>query len=159
MGSYGFEGFLNIPLSDKVAIRLVGFLQEDGGWIDEVPASITFPGSGITVDNTGNVNPHHNQPSKDTNDLNTQGLRAALGIDLSDNWTALASVVHQSHEADGLFADQQNNSAVGEGNVQRFFDDESEDESWANTCKGDIANKHMVSAIIAFFIMVKSILI
>ena len=137
--SYSFEGFLNIPVSDNVAIRLVGFAQEDGGWIDEVPASITFPGSGISVSNSGNPDPNHNQVKSDTNDLSTQGLRAALGINLSENWSAVVSVIHQSHEADGLFADQQN-SAVGEGNIERFYNDESEDEwtQYGITLKGDV---------------------
>lgn len=138
--SNSFEGFVNIPLAENAALRLVGFSIEDGGWIDEVPASMTFPGSGITVNNTGNGDSAQNQVDSNVNDLSTDGLRAALGIDLNERWNVQASAIRQKHKADGLFADQQNDPAVGEGNVQRFFEDGSEDE-WTQlgiTLTGDL---------------------
>ncbi len=36
------EGFVNIPLSDRVAIRLVGYYDYEGGYINNVPSSNTY---------------------------------------------------------------------------------------------------------------------
>ena len=40
------EGFVNIPLSDKAALRVVGWDEHDGGYIDNVLGSRTYPTSG-----------------------------------------------------------------------------------------------------------------
>ena len=45
------EGFVNIPLSQNMALRLVGYNDRDGGYIDSVADSITYPVSGITKTN------------------------------------------------------------------------------------------------------------
>ena len=33
------EGFVNIPLSDRMALRLVGYNKVQGGFIDNVPGT------------------------------------------------------------------------------------------------------------------------
>ena len=43
------EGFVNVPLSDKVAVRLVGYEEIDGGYIDNVPGSLHYAGSDFTL--------------------------------------------------------------------------------------------------------------
>ena len=51
------EGFVNAPLSDSVALRLVGWYQHDAGYIDNVPGTRAFrplPG-GIVVNNNALV--------------------------------------------------------------------------------------------------------
>jgi outer membrane receptor protein involved in Fe transport len=135
---YSAEGFVNIPLSETAAIRLVGWSKEDGGWIDQVAADLTFPRSGITVSNTGNANDAQNTVGDDVNELTNQGLRAALKIDLNDSWTGTASVMHQEQESDGVFADDP--YGVGQGKVERFFDDSSNDEwtQYGINLKGDL---------------------
>ena len=45
------ESFINIPLSENAAIRIVGYNDKDAGYIDSVSDSITFPLSGITKGN------------------------------------------------------------------------------------------------------------
>ena len=45
------ESFINIPLSENAAIRIVGYNDKDAGYIDSVSDSITFPLSGITRGN------------------------------------------------------------------------------------------------------------
>lgn len=37
-----FEGFVNLPAGDKAAIRLVGYYDKEGGYIDNVPHSVTY---------------------------------------------------------------------------------------------------------------------
>ena len=65
------EGFVNIPLSENVAMRFVGFNDDDGGYIDSVSDSITFPVSGITRTNEMFIEDNFNDAVK-------EGYRAAL---------------------------------------------------------------------------------
>ncbi len=137
---YSVEGFVNIPLSERTALRLVGWYVEDGGWIDVVEGSQTFTYSGITVTNTGNDDPNKNTVEKDYNTLTNTGARAALGIDLNNSWTATASIVAQKQESDGVFADQPDPGGPGQGKVLRFFQDDYKDQ-WSQlglTIKGDL---------------------
>lgn len=137
---YSAEGFANIPLADHAAIRLVAWHVEDGGWIDVVPASLTLSRSGITVTNSGNANPAHNTVEEDYNAVTNTGARAALGIDLNDAWTAAASVIAQSQQSDGVFADQPGPGGPGQGKVERFFQDNYADAwtQWGLTFTGDL---------------------
>src|SRR3984957_8667322 len=41
---YTGEGFINIPIGSAAAIRLVGWYEKDGGYINNVPGSMTYPG-------------------------------------------------------------------------------------------------------------------
>ena len=53
------EGFLNLPMSDRAAIRLVAWNKHDAGYIDNVYGTRTFPswdadsGGNGTIDNAG----------------------------------------------------------------------------------------------------------
>ena len=132
------EGFVNFPIGNNAAIRLVGWYVEEGGWIDEIAGSLTLPFSGLTVSNSGNSDPNLNQVESDANTLTTSGLRAMLGIDLNDSWTVDASVMFQEQKSEGVFADQP--SSAGQGNVLRFFNDDHVDE-WVQfglTINGDL---------------------
>src|SRR5574338_1274642 len=44
---YTAEGFVNIPISDKAAVRLVGFYDQTAGFVDNVHGTVTYPASGI----------------------------------------------------------------------------------------------------------------
>ena len=48
---YSLEGMVNIPLSDRVAVRLVAWNLHEGGYIDNVKGSQTYPTSGVTINN------------------------------------------------------------------------------------------------------------
>jgi iron complex outermembrane receptor protein len=94
------EGFVNIPLGDKAAIRLVGFDEHDGGYIDNVFKSRTFtlnPGDGTIAENNAAY------VKKNFNDVDTYGGRAALKIDLNDQWSVTPSVIYQHQLANGVF--------------------------------------------------------
>ena len=132
---YLFEGMVNIPLSDRAALRLVGWHKEDAGFIDNVPYSHTFRNANIragltdpaliakaadiTVDNADVV-------ESDFNEATTTGARASLGIDLSDNWTVAASVMRQELEASGVW--DHDPTQAGDLKVNRLLPDESDDE-------------------------------
>ena len=44
---YLAQGFVNVPLASKAAVRLVGWKRHDPGYIDNVFHERTFPTSGI----------------------------------------------------------------------------------------------------------------
>ena len=114
---YVLEGFVNFPISDNAAIRLVAWDQDNAGYIDNVFGTRTFPTSGITIDNAGLVENNYNT-SSDT------GARLALQVDLNEDWTILPSIMHQRTESNGSFAfDPQ----VGDLEIIRFYPEKYED--------------------------------
>ena len=130
------EGFVNFPIGTNGAIRLVGWYVEDGGWIDNVPASLTFtnqtnPATGMdfTVQNSGNADPTQNVVEDDVNSTTKQGLRVLLGVDLNEKWTFGASIKYQELESDGFFGHKPQDPTVGAGNVDRYFQDRNKDEA------------------------------
>jgi outer membrane receptor protein involved in Fe transport len=128
------EGFFNAPLGEHAALRLVGWYQHDAGFIDNVPGTRTFlprPG-GLSVNNADLV-------EKNFNDVDTVGARAALGIDLSDNMTATASVFGQDQKSRGTFGFD---PLVGDLRVQHFYPDRFHDRyaQAALTIEGKISN-------------------
>ncbi len=150
--SYSVEGFVNAPLSDKAAIRLVGWYLDEGGYIDNIAGSRTYQlegGFGYNADPNapyGRTNSIDNASllKEDFNELTKIGARAALRIELNDNWTADASVIYQDLETDGTWDHDPSN--VGDGRIQRFFADFSDDQFvQANiTLQGEIGNNLLV---------------
>lgn len=116
---YMFEGFVNVPITDSAALRVVAWHDKDGGYIDSVPDTITFPLSGITRASDPWVKNDFNESTK-------TGLRAALRVDLNDSWTATVSAMHQQTETDGIW--DHDPEALGSLKVSRFFDDRQNDE-------------------------------
>ncbi|MEY2926345.1 MAG: hypothetical protein RL367_822 [Pseudomonadota bacterium] len=128
------EGYINAPLSDRAAIRIVGWYQHNAGFIDNVLGTRRFlpqPG-GLSVTNTAFV-------KKDYNDSDIIGGRAALKIDLDDSWTASASVIGQSQTSKGSFG---SDPRVGDLKVQHFGPEDSKDRfiQGALTIQGKIGN-------------------
>ena len=56
-GDFGavYEGFVNAPLGESAAVRLVGWYRDDGGYIDNIPGSRTYATSGVTQNNAAFV--------------------------------------------------------------------------------------------------------
>ncbi len=94
---YNLNGFANLPLGERAAVRLVAWHKELGGFIDEVPTSMTFPGPQTnTVDNSAYVR-------ENANEVTTTGLRALLKIDLNDNWSVTPGIIVQQSDHEGYF--------------------------------------------------------
>jgi iron complex outermembrane receptor protein len=136
------EGYANIPIADNAAIRLVGWLEHDAGYIDNVAGTDlaagivngvrTYPASGIQINNAALVKNNYNS-------ADIFGGRAALKIDLDDNWTITPSLIAQETRANGSFAFD---PAVGDLKVVKFTPEYIHD-SWyqaALTIEGKIAN-------------------
>jgi iron complex outermembrane recepter protein len=90
--SYDVNGMVNLPVvKDKVAVRLVGFYGEEGGYVDNVLG--TTPGG--TVTNAG--------LAKDNFDgRKSYGGRASVRANLNDRWTVTAGAAFQTADIDGL---------------------------------------------------------
>jgi outer membrane receptor protein involved in Fe transport len=136
---YGLDGFINIPINDRMAARLVGWYKDQGGWIDNVPGELYYPASGITRSNADVV-------EKDFNTSKVYGLRGQLKIDLNDNWTLTPGLNYQKAEATGSW--MHNPDHVGDYQVKRFFS-EWQDEDWYQataTLEGKIGDLDLVYA-------------
>lgn len=142
-GSEGEESYrgsltLNIPLvEDKLALRLVGFNDRDGGFIDNVLGSTpdsraagiggqglpagsgpTFPSGWGSLDNAAVV-------EQNWNDSDAFGYRAALRWQLNDNWAVTFSTHSQKTES-GAASDF--DPFVGDLQTIRFHDEFRDDE-------------------------------
>ncbi|BFI95371.1 MAG: TonB-dependent receptor [Rhodanobacter sp.] len=138
------EGMLNIPLSSKAAIRLVGWHEHDAGYVDNVAGSRTFPSSGITISNADNCVPGAKlqcvgHARNDYNDVNTNGGRAALKVDLDDNWSITPTLMGQQTISHGTFA---SDPSVGYQKVTHFYPEYVDDRWWqgALTVQGKVGN-------------------
>jgi iron complex outermembrane receptor protein len=87
------EGFVNQPISDKIAVRLVGWDEHDGGYIDNVRARAPIRGPRATHDQQ-----RRSRVKEDYNDVDTYGGRAALRAEVGDNWVITPTVMGQIAE-------------------------------------------------------------
>jgi iron complex outermembrane receptor protein len=129
---YVAEGFMNIPLASNAAIRLVGWDEHDAGYIDNVLSTRTFATSGVTFDNA-------NVAKRDFNTADTIGGRAALKIDLNQNWTIEPTIIAQKQDNKGAFGFE---PGVGDLEAERFQPDTDHDQ-WmqaAMTVLGKVGN-------------------
>jgi len=135
---YTGEGFVNVPLSDSAAIRLVGWAKDEPGYIDNVRSTRVFPTSGIAVDNSDKVKNNYN-------DWQKYGARMALGIDLNDSWTLTPSVMTQTTKTNGTFGFD---PLEGDLKVAHAKNEDSEDKfvQAALTLQGKIGSWDMTYA-------------
>lgn len=124
---YVAQGYINVPVTEEAAIRLVGWYEEDGGYIDNKQGSLTFPGTyangapgpGYTINNgpvPANPAPsttYYGTAKNDYNNIDTTGARAAMRIALGEHWTVTPSFQGQMVRAHGLFADERTKSVPG----------------------------------------------
>ncbi|MFT4054467.1 MAG: TonB-dependent receptor [Novosphingobium sp.] len=134
------QGFLNFRLSDRSALRVVGWYRHDGGYIDNIAGTRTYPVSGITQSNDDLV-------EKNYNDVDTYGARMALGIELDDDWTITPTLIGQVQKVNGSFA-QERSSAVSKKLQTVQYNPESSKDEWyqaALTIEGKIGNWDLVA--------------
>ena len=144
------EGFVNLPLGERAAVRLVGWSEHDGGYINNVAAPPeVYPTSGIARTNSQLV-------AKNYNPVDTTGGRAALKLDLGDSWSVMPALQTQKQTASGQFGYTPfgvNNANItippsGDLNVSRFYP-EYNDDSWTQatlTVQGKISDFDVIYA-------------
>lgn len=136
------EGFVNLPMNDAMALRMVAWEKRDAGYIDNEFGTITFPSSGITVDNAEFA-------QEDFNYIDTAGARLALGIELGDEWTITPSVITQNQFLNGSNGVDR---LVGELDTHQFKPQTAQDH-WtqsALTVQGKIGNFDLTYAFAHF---------
>ncbi len=159
--SYDVHGFLNFTLSDNFAIRLVGYTNKEGGYIDNVystaPHSVCVSGAdcdfdfaqyGVT-DQHGHLNSqtpdNAGLEEKNFNDYEMTGGRITALWNINEDWSALAMLMHQDSETSGVwFSD----TGIGDYKVARFTDEWRKDK-WsvaALTIKGDLGFAELTNA-------------
>ncbi|MAW81471.1 MAG: TonB-dependent receptor [Parvularcula sp.] len=146
-----FQGMLNIPATDNLALRVVGYIDDAGGYIDNVqgtrdasesarfrpegtvrangvPVSSQRAGfqstsdlSGVTFLEADNAN----LVEKDFNDTRYTGFRASALYEINPDWTITVTHARQDLESDGVFFTDPD---LDEYEIQRFEEDRLEDD-------------------------------
>lgn len=147
--SYDGSIVLNLPLvEDTLALRVVAFGSEDGGFIDNVqghtPDRSVVNGPGFWPSGFGDLDNSH-VVEDDWNDSQITGWRASLKWDINENWSATLGALHQKTDS-GAYNSY--DPYVGDLEVVRFFDDEREDEydMYSLTIEADLGFAQLVSA-------------
>ncbi len=147
---YGGHGMVNIPLSDNTAIRIVAWDEHDAGYIDNVLGTRTYSFANsnppivpqppdITISNAGHTKNNYNT-------VNKLGARAALEIDLDNNWTITPTLMAEREDTDGVFGFDPN--FAGDLKVQHFLPEFVHD-NWYQaglTIQGKIGNLDLTYA-------------
>jgi outer membrane receptor protein involved in Fe transport len=143
-GDWGYSGeaFMNFPLSTNIAARIVGWYRHDAGYIDNIRGErVMTEFDPETGDPTGGTLILDNEEfaEDDYNDVDTYGARAALRIDLNDNWTVTPSIVGQVMKANGSFGEER---GLGDYETMQFNNEEVKDKWFqaALTVEGKLGN-------------------
>jgi iron complex outermembrane receptor protein len=154
-GGWGgsLEGMINLPVADNIAFRASAFYQRDAGYIDNVFGERTYCGTAVTEPNPDppppdivvgcirdGIHVDNAEVVKDNFNYNkTYGGRAALKIDLDDNWTITPSIMHQNSKTKGVFY---MDADLDDLETQRFREEPSKDKftQYALTIEGKLGN-------------------
>ena len=141
------EGYVNIPINNRAAVRLVGWAEHQDGYIDNNRTQRFYETCDFDVGclGTGPIDDNGDVAEENYNSVDTWGGRIALGIDLNDSWTVTPQIMGQSQRTNGVFAQQ---SGMEELSVGHFFP-EWNDDAWiqgALTIEGQINNFDIVFA-------------
>lgn len=153
--SNSVEAMLNVPVSDKLALRGVVYTDRQGGYIDNVPGTLSatesarFRSAGTVRANGVPVSASRNgfqagadlsnvtflqannseRVEKDFNDTVYAGFRLSGLYDFNNDWSLLVTHAQQQIDSDGVFfADP----TLDDYEIQRFSDEFIED-SYHNT--------------------------
>ena len=124
--SYDFSGHVNIPVTDNIAIRAVGYYSLEGGYVDNVLGR-------TLMGDRDNANVVENNQNK----YKTYGGRVAARWQISPQWESTLSLISQYSRADGSW---ESDPALGDYKLTRFFDEYRKD-NWYQTSlnvKGDL---------------------
>lgn len=152
---YLLEGYVNVPINEKTAVRLVGWTRETAGWIDNVLRSRTYRGvedpdicaaNGVPCSADDITLSNEDKVKNNYNTVSTTGGRAALRVDLNENWTITPSIMAQDTEAKGHRGEDISDFVGVEQAVSHIMP-ESTDDQWhmlGLTIEGKIGNFDIV---------------
>ncbi|MGH8222928.1 MAG: TonB-dependent receptor, partial [Woeseiaceae bacterium] len=147
--SYRGSLVFNVPLvEDQLALRVVGFSDRDGGFIDNVfghtPDTAVLQGPGFYPPGFGTLD--NSQVVEDRwNESDTHGGRLSLLWNMNDRWTAMLTGMTQTVKAG---ADNYYDPFVGDLQTVRFHDEWTEDQfdMYSLVFEGDLGFAQLVSA-------------
>ena len=156
-GSNNVEAMINIPLSDRAAVRFVGYSDNQGGWIDNAQGTFTPNGDVIDRNNSAGYGPFFSDfpmttvqsasnadiAKDDWNEAKYNGFRVAGSYDINDEWSMLVTHLSQEIDVDGSFLID---PSLGDEKSQKFVPEHNIDEfditTW--TLEGRVANLDLV---------------
>jgi iron complex outermembrane receptor protein len=98
---------LNVPLiPDRFAVRAVVFSERQGGYVANVPSTISFDVPSPSVPGVNLVSPvasNADLVGTDTNPILWQGLRLSGLYQFNDDWDLLVQQTYQDTDAEGYF--------------------------------------------------------
>ena len=139
--SHSQQVYVNAPVTDKLAVRLVAYHDRQGGWIDNIPNDVANGGfaPNVAVLNRNDISRapiHPDSPFEaadnsalvedDFNDATYAGGRLSLAYEANADWGLLIQHTQQSLDTDGVFAYDPN--LDGKSNANRFTKDSNEDD-------------------------------
>ena len=155
--SVAADAVLNLPMTDSLAARVVIYSDNEGGWIDNVPATFV-PNAEVIDRNSAGYGPrletadsvavarNDGLVKEDWNRVSNRGSRLSFLVDVGADWEVLLQHTAQTLTAEGVF--------IMDPNLARrhasatFTPDFNQDEfgltTW--TLQGRLANLDMVYA-------------
>ena len=144
--SNNVEAMINAPVSDSVTLRGVVYVDNQGGYIDNVAGSITaassarFQPGGFQADDNATSDPllgadttgvtfntadNGAKVEDDFNEVTYAGTRLSGLWQINDDWKLLVGVTQQTMDSEGVFfVDPE----LGDLEIQRYESDTLEDE-------------------------------
>jgi iron complex outermembrane receptor protein len=137
--SWDFSGHVNIPVSDSLAFRIVGFSAHEGGYVDNVYGT-TYAGPGAY----GSPGDNAAVADNNQNTYDISGGRIAGLWKINDDWETDFGVILQKSEAEGTW---ETDPYLGDYKITRFFDEWRDDKWWQTsvTVRGDLGFAEFVS--------------
>lgn len=153
--SAAVDGYINMPLTDKLAARVVVYSDNQGGWIDNVESTFTPSGTVVDRNNSAGFGPaltgadsmqsafNAHLAEHDWNQASYRGTRIGFAYDINDEWDFLFQHSAQSLEVDGTFlADP----SIGDDKNAKFSPERNSDDfglsTW--TLNGRLGNLDLV---------------
>jgi outer membrane receptor protein involved in Fe transport len=104
------QSYLNLPVSDTLAVRIVGHYRKEGGFIDNTPNNGKFNDGKPSILTLGDSNPatsltldNSSIARKDYNPIYEYGGRLSVLWDIADGWDITPSVTAQRQISYGYF--------------------------------------------------------
>ena len=153
-GDFGgqLESYINVPISETLAVRAMGYYRRDGGYIDNVPNNGLLNNGQPAVYNLGDNNPltfynldNSDIAKDDYNTIKEFGGRLQLLWEPVDGWSFNPSITAQKQVARGYFG---YDPRVGDLEVHDY-DQTKNDDRWyqaAMSIHGHIGDFDVVSA-------------
>jgi outer membrane receptor protein involved in Fe transport len=146
------QGFANVPVNDRMALRGMAYYRRDGGYVDNKPNNGRFNNGNPSVLNLGDNNPatsftldNSALAEDDYNDIKEYGGRLALRWEVAEGWSVNPQITAQRQIANGYFGFD---PRVGDLEVHDYDLTRQDDKFYqaALTINGHIGDWDVVSA-------------